>query len=165
MSRLSSSAKRDIFIILCCAVILVLLFDYRYDVSSRVLVRVDESYTWAFPDQPASNPSLAAAHLDEYGDPISNFKSDPSPPSHAHVGSNAGLLRKGKHRGRPSSNSALLSTQPASGSPYAAKDGTMGTAKVVWATDGAIPGSSLVRHTPGTRIAKASLYSNSNTNY
>ena len=103
--RMSSAAKRDLFVIICCSLVLCLLVDYRYDVSNQVMVHL------------GSSPPVIPT--DEYGDAIKT--------SHSHSSSSF----KGKGKSKHTRPGALTVPPP----EFDTKDRPIGRAKLVWGAD------------------------------
>lgn len=144
--RASSSTRRDLLVILGCSVILILLVEFRYDVSSRVLIHIDNNY-YASPPPTSSDGSLIldpGVELDEYGEPL---KPKPVSPSSKH---------RSSHRHKGAAAKALAQTRPGT---YDTRDRHIGESKIVWGPTGELPLTSLVRHSPGEHNLRASRFS------
>ncbi|KAG8908790.1 hypothetical protein FRB99_003028 [Tulasnella sp. 403] len=173
-----SATRRDVWIVFCCAVVLIFLIEFRYDFTTRVLVLQPpdsgRSSTPTPPPSPLGAPidddSLSDANdgpqLDEYGEPIDAVSSLPPArrPHHHHHKGDTGPVH-GHGRGRHRHGNALGASSAALGaaSAKATKERRVGEDKIVWGT-GEMPYTTLVRHAPGYTIFD-NLYMRNGTFY
>lgn len=129
---MAASGKRDFFLIVVLGFIIVCLLEFRFNVSTRILLPVDPSSPlsrWIPVDlSPTSQPGSAGEELDEYGEPVQK-DAVPPPPVHQHHSSSLVRTKHHKH-GKGKGSSAQAQHQTGFGAR--------------------LPVSALVKHAPGT---------------
>lgn len=136
--RLSSSARRDLSLIACCSLILILLVEFRHGYSSTKLDRSNGDY---YATGPASSPEAAASleGLDAEERELLGVPAS-SPRRSKHRSSGPSRL-KSHHKHASSSR-----TKPAT---FDTHDNKIGLSRVSWGRDEGMPLTDLVAHAPG----------------
>lgn len=144
--RLSSSTRRDLSLIACCSLVLLVLVEFRYGLSSVTLGRTDGNHRGVVVSSSAESASPLDALDLEDRELLGHIAA--SPPSRPKHRSSSSSRLKNHHKHASSSR-----TKPAA---FDTHDNRMGASRVSWGRNEQMPLTDLVGHAPGSYLLLSS---------